>query len=185
MPLERRGSFEFAGQLCTIIGPDIGVGWRAPEFLAVANDFSTIYGLANTHGKVRIIGSLPSLTTSVCDRETRRFNEDASEMGDELVIFMVSRDLPFSQKSWCAAAGIKRVITLSDQKYGEFGEKYGVLIKEPFVFRRAVFVVDRSDQVIYSEYLEKLGSEPNYEAVLTATRSTLQTSRLRRLSSSR
>ena len=79
-------------------------------------------------------------------------------------------DLPYTLKNWCAAADIDRVITLSDHKNADFGQKYGVLLKQPRVFRRAVFVIDRNDMVVYSAYMPVLGEEPNYLEVLKAAR---------------
>jgi thiol peroxidase len=130
--------------------------------------------LQDTHGKVRIIGSLPSLSTSVCDRETRRFNLEAANLGEEIVILTVSMDLPYTLKNWCASAGVDQVKTLTDYKNIDFGPKYGVLLKEPHVFRRAVFVIDRNDRVAYSAYMPAIGEEPNYDDVLNAARHALK-----------
>src|SRR5512145_363668 len=110
----RKGIIKFAGQDVTIVGDDLHVGQQAPEFTAHAQDWSTFKGLAGTQGKVRIIASLPSLDTSVCDRETRRFNQEAAALGEDIVILVLSTDLPFTQKRWCGAAGVDQVVTLSD-----------------------------------------------------------------------
>jgi thiol peroxidase len=173
MSIERKGVFKFAGNDVTVVGADIQVGQQASEFTVQAQDWSVFKGLANTQGKVRIIGSLPSLSTSVCDRETRHFNQEAAQLGDDVAILVVSMDLPFTLKSWCGAAGIDKVITLSDHKTAEFGEKYGVLIKEQRIFRRAIFVVNRDDKVIYAAYMPTLGEEPNYLEVLETARGAL------------
>jgi thiol peroxidase len=171
--IERDGMFVFKGQDVTIIGEDLKVGEQAPEFSALTKDWSWMRALESTKGKVRIIGSLPSLSTSVCDRETKRFNVEANSMSDDVTILMVSMDLPFTQDQWCAAAGVEQVITLSDHKNTDFGEKYGVLLKELNIFRRAAFVIDRGGKVVYVEYLPVLGDEPDYEAVLEAARNAL------------
>jgi thioredoxin-dependent peroxiredoxin len=173
MSIERFGIFKFAGQDMTVLGADLQAGQPAPEFSTQANDWSEIKGLASTQGKVRIIGSLPSLSTSVCDRETRRFNQEAAALGEGIVILMVSMDLPWTQKNWCGSASIDKVITLSDHKSADFGEKYGVLVKELRIFRRAIFVVDAKDQVVYAAYMPELGNEPNYAEVLAAARTAL------------
>jgi len=170
MSVERKGILKFAGQDVTVIGNDLIVGQTAPEFGAHAPDWSLVYGLESTRGKVRIIGSLPSLNTSVCDRETRRFNQEAAALGEDIAILVLSMDLPFTLKQWCGAAGVDKVITLSDHMRGEFGEKYGVLIKEQRILRRAVFVVDRQDKLVYVAYMAALGEEPDYAAVLAAAR---------------
>lgn len=170
---ERFGVIKFNGEDQTIIGPDIEVGQKAPYFIAVAQDWSEVDPLAETAGKVRIIASVLSLDTSVCDRETKLFNEQAVALGDDVNIFVISADLPFTQKRWCGANGIERVETLSDHHHTDFGSKYGTLIKEKRFLRRATFVIDREDNVAFVEYLPELGQEPDYQAVLEAARSLL------------
>ncbi|MGW8250901.1 MAG: redoxin family protein, partial [Anaerolineales bacterium] len=71
------------------------------------------------------IASLPSVNTSVCDRETRRFNEEAAGLGEDIVILTVSMDLPYALNSWCAATGVDKVATLSDHKSADFGKNTG------------------------------------------------------------
>jgi thiol peroxidase len=110
------------------------------------------------------------LNTSVCDRETRKFNEEASKLGAHVAIIMVSMDLPWTQKNWCESASVAQLLTLSDHRNAEFGEKYGVLLKEPRILRRAIFVVDRDEIVSYAAYMPVLGVEPDYVAVLDAAR---------------
>lgn len=170
----RSGIFEFRGQDSPVVGADIQIGQQAPEFTAHDMNWSLVKGLESTQGKVRIIGSLPSLNTSVCDRETRRFNQEAAALGDDIVIQMVSMDLPYALKNWCAAAGVDRVVTLSDHMSGEFGEKYGVLLQNQRILRRAIFIVDRKGDVVYTAYMPKMGDEPNYEEVLARAKSVLE-----------
>jgi thiol peroxidase len=170
MKMERVGVIQFQGKDVTVVGEDIQVGQVAPEFSAYAGDWSVVKALESTKGKVRVIGSLPSLNTSVCDRETRRFNQEAASLGEDIAIIMVSMDLPWTLRNWCATAGVDKVMTLSDHKEAEFGEKYAVLMKEPRVFRRAIFVVDRHDKVVYAAYMPKIGDEPQYEVVLDVAR---------------
>jgi thiol peroxidase len=170
---ERIGLLQLAGKDVTIIGEDIQVGQAAPDFHVQALDWTMVRGLADTKGKVRIIAAVPSLSTDVCDRETRRFNQEAANLSKDIVIEVISMDLPYTQKSWCGAAGVDQVMVLSDHMKAEFGEKYGCLVKERRIFRRAVFVVDRQDKATYAAYMPALGVEPNYEAVLAAARSAL------------
>ncbi|MFL7869592.1 MAG: thiol peroxidase [Anaerolineales bacterium] len=170
---ERIGLLQLAGKDVTIIGEDIQVGQAAPDFHVQALDWTMVRGLADTKGKVRIIAAVPSLSTDVCDRETRRFNQEAANLSKDIVIEVISMDLPYTQKSWCGAAGVDQVMVLSDHMKAEFGEKYGCLVKERRIFRRAVFVVDRQDKVTYAAYMPALGVEPNYEEVLAAARSAL------------
>lgn len=170
MTLERRGIFTFGEDDQTIIGPDIEIGQTAPEFKAIAQNWAERNPLEETSGEVRIIAAVASLDTSVCDRETRRFNEEAVSLGGDVNVFVISTDLPFAQKRWCGANGIDRVETLSDHLHADFGYKYGCLIKEKRILRRATFVIDRGGKVTFVEYLPVLGDEPDYKAVLEATR---------------
>jgi thioredoxin-dependent peroxiredoxin len=171
--MERKGYFKFAGQELTVIGADLIVGQTAPDFTAQKMDWTNFSALNETKNKVRIIGSLPSFSTSVCDLETRRFNQEAATLGDDIAILMVSMDVPFTLANWCAAAGVDKVLTLSDHLKGEFGEKYGVLLKEIRIFRRAIFVVDRKDRLVYVDYMPELGLEPKYDQVLEAAQNAL------------
>ncbi len=174
MSAERFGIIKFRGQDVTVIGPDLKSGQTAPEFTAQTLDWAPFKGLADTQGKVRIINAVLSLETDVCDRETRRFNSEAAALGKDIAILVISTDLPFTQKRWCGAAGVDQVVVLSDHLSTDFGPKYGVLIKEARVLRRAVFVVDKAGKIIYVAYMPALGEEPNYAEVLAAAKSALK-----------
>jgi thiol peroxidase len=167
---ERKGIAKFGGQDQTIVGDDIQVGQTAPEFTLHTHDWKSFSGLGSTEGKVRVFASLPSIKTPICDRETRRFNEEAASLGDNVVIITISTDLPFSLANWCGQHGIDQVVVASDHVATEFGAKYGCLMKEWRILRRAVFVVDQHDTVVYADYMPHAGHEPNYEAVLDAVR---------------
>ena len=173
MATERFGLIQVGGKDATVVGNDLAVGNAAPEFTAHAQDWSVVHGLAATSGKVRIIAAVPSLDTEVCDRETRRFNLEAASLSKDVAIEVISTDLPYAQKRWCGAAGVDQVQTLSDHMNVEFGEKYGVLIKERRILRRAVFVVGRDGKLVYVAYMPKLGDEPDYAAVLDAAKKAL------------
>ncbi|HSR21561.1 MAG TPA: thiol peroxidase [Anaerolineales bacterium] len=149
------------------------VGDTAPDFTLHRQDWTLMRGLADTAGKVRILAAVPSLDTDVCDRETRRFNQEAASLGSDIVIEVISTDLPYAQKRWCGAAGVDRVVTLSDHMAGEFGEKYGALNRERRTLRRSVFVVDREDKLAYVAYMQPGGVEPDYAEVLGAARKAL------------
>jgi thiol peroxidase len=173
MTTERFGLIQVGGMDATIIGDDIKVGQTAPDFSLHALDWSVVRGLADTKGKVRIIAAVPSLDTDTCARETRRFNQEAASLDEDIVIEVISTDLPYAQKRWCGATGVDQLMVLSDHQDAEFGEKYACLIKERRTLRRAVFVVDRQDKVTYAAYMPALGVEPNYEEVLDAARAAL------------
>lgn len=164
--IERFGLIKFAGQDATIIGPDLVPGDIAPEFTATTQNWTREAVLAASNGKIRIIAAIPSLNTSVCDRETRRFNQEAASLSKDISIIVISTDLPFAQKQWCGGAGIDQVIVVSDHYDVDFGTQYGCLIKEARVLRRAVFVVDRNNHITYSAYMPALGDEPDYARVL-------------------
>jgi len=168
--IERKGAFTFRNREMTVIGEDVKPGNLAAEFEVLDNDFLLYKGLENTAGKVRIIAAVPSLETSVCDRETRRFNTEAANLSKDVAILVVSMDLPYTQKRWCGAAGIDQVTVVSDALSKDFGVKYGVYLKEVGVFRRAIFVVDKKDTIAYAAYMSALGDEPNYDEVLNAAR---------------
>jgi thiol peroxidase len=173
MTTERFGIIKFRGQAVTVLGQDLKPGDVAPEFSVQTLDWLSYNGLANTPGKVRIIAAVPSLDTEVCDRETRRFNQEAAALSKDIAILVISTDLPFAQKRWCAAAGVEQVTVLSDHMDADFGTKYGCLIKEARILRRAAFVVDRAGKITYSAYMPALGEEPNYSEVLAAAHSAL------------
>ena len=106
MTTERFGLIQVGGKDATVLGDDLKVGDQAPDFTAQANDWSLVRGLADTAGKVRILAALPSLETDVCDRETRRFNQEAASLSKDIAIQVISTDLPYTQKRWCGAAGV-------------------------------------------------------------------------------
>lgn len=169
---ERTGVVEFKGQPMTLLGSEVKTGQAAPDFAAIGNDLSPVE-LSDYKGKVVIISSVPSLDTPVCDAQTRRFNEEAASLSADIVILTVSMDLPFAQKRWCGAAGVKRVHTISDHRDAEFGRAYGLLIKELRLLARAVIVVDRQGKAAYVQVVKEIAQEPDYEPVLAAAKGVL------------
>ncbi len=165
---ERTGLTTMKGNPLTLLGTEVKVGDMAPDATLVANDLSEVK-LSSFKGKKVIISVVPSLDTPVCDLQTKRFNQEVSKLGD-VVVVTVSKDLPFAQKRWCAAAGATAVKTLSDYR-GNFGEIYGVLIKGLNLLARAIFVVDTTGKVRYVQLVKEVATEPDYEAVLKAVRS--------------
>jgi thiol peroxidase len=113
---------------------------------------------------------VPSLDTSVCDTETRRFNVEAGKLGTDVAVLTVSMDLPFAQRRWCGAAGVDRVKTASDHYNAAFGQAYGVLIKELRLLARAVFVIDGDGVIRYKELVKEVTNEPSYDAALAAAK---------------
>jgi len=166
---ETKNTIKFKGNPLTLVGKRPGVGKPAPDFEVLANDNSPAK-LSALQGKVRVICSVPSLDTPVCDMEVRKFNEQATSLGDDVAVLVISMDLPFAQKRWCGAAGVKNVQTLSDHREAQFGNAYGVLIKDLRLLARTVFVVDKKGVIRYIEIVDELSHEPDYEAVLSAVR---------------
>jgi thiol peroxidase len=158
----------FIGNPVTLLGTEVKVGDKAPNFTVLANDLSEVT-LNDTKGQVRLISVVPSLDTGVCDAQTRRFNQEASNLGNVKVL-TISVDLPFAQKRWCGAAGVENVQTLSDHRDLSFGEAYGVAMQEFRLLARAIFVVDSNDTVTYVEYVSEGTNHPNYEAALEAAK---------------
>ena len=169
MSLERTGVATLKGNPLTLIGPQLNVGDQAPDF-KLNKDLMNEVSLADYAGKIKLISVVPSLDTGVCDAQTRRFNEEAANLGDNVVILTVSADLPMAQARWCGAAGVDRVVTLSDYKTNQFGESYGVLIKELRLLMRSIFVLDADNKIQYVEVLGEMTEHPNYEKAIEAVK---------------
>ncbi len=167
--VERKGEITFQGNPLTLIGTEVKVGDSAPDATLLSNDLSPVQ-LSIYKGKVCIISVVPSLDTPVCDMQTRKFNEEAGNLGDNVVILTASMDLPFAQSRWCGAAGVEKVVTLSDHRDANFGEAFGVLIKELRLLARAVFVVDKDGTVQYIQLVKEVTEEPDYGAVIEAVK---------------
>jgi thioredoxin-dependent peroxiredoxin len=162
---EQKGKITIQGNPLTLVGKELKVGEKAPDFLVLDNDLKPI-SFSSFKGKILIIASVPSLDTAVCDLETRRFNAEAANLGADIQILTISMDLPFAQKRWCGAAGVERVVTLSDHKDASFGTAYGVLIKELRLLARAIFIIDRQGIIRYIQIVKELSEEPDYEKIL-------------------
>lgn len=166
LPQERAGVITMKGNARTLLGAEVKVGDKAPDFTVVANDLSEVR-LADTSGRVRLVSVVPSLDTGVCDMQTRRFNEEAARF-PSVDVLTISMDLPFAQARWCGAAGVERVKTLSDHRHASFGQAYGVLIKELRLLARSIFVIDPDDVVRYVEIVPEVTNEPDYAGALAA-----------------
>jgi thiol peroxidase len=166
---ETQNTVTFQGNPLTLMGTRPTVGQAAPDFDVLSNDLSPVK-LSSLQGQTRVICSVPSLDTPVCDTEVRTFNDHATSLGNDVVVLAISMDLPFAQQRWCGAAGVERVQTLSDHRDADFGQSYGVLIKELRLLARAVFVVDKKGVLRYMQVVDELTNEPDYEAALQAIR---------------
>ncbi len=169
----RSDVFKIGENFATLLGDEVKVGDTAPAFTSVVPGWGRVNPLEESKGKVIILSAVPSLDTDVCDRETRRFNEEAAKLSEEIIIYTISCDFPMAQKRWCGAAGVEKVKVVSDVVDAEFGVKYGVLIKERRYLRRSVFIVGRDGKLTYVNYLPTLGEEPNYDEVIQAAKQAL------------
>jgi len=169
---ERSGLVTFKGNPLTLLGPEVKVGDKAPDFRVLDNAMQPVT-LESFKGKLKIISAVPSLDTPVCDMETRKFNEEAGKLPEKVAILTISMDLPFAQARWCAAAGVEKVKTFSDYRDRSFGLAYGVLIKELKLLARTVFIVDDQDVIRYVERVPEITKEPDYDRILSAVRALL------------
>ncbi len=161
---ETTGKVTFKGNPVTLVGNEVSVGEKAPDFIALGAALNPVK-LSDNAGKVVVIAAYPSIDTGVCQAQNRRFNAEATNLGDA-VILSVSCDLPFAQSRFCAAEGLDKVITLSDHKDVDFGTKYGFLIKELRLLSRGTVVIGKDGFIKYVEYVPEVTHEPDYEAAL-------------------
>jgi thiol peroxidase len=159
------------GNPVTVGGEPVRTGARAPNFKLQLADMSD-YTLESGAGKTRILCTVPSLDTPVCDLEMKRFNSEAGKLANTEVV-CVSMDLPFAAKRWCAANGAEKIKTASDHRDASFGKAYGCLITGGALDRvlcRAVFVVGPDHALKHVEYVPEIADQPDYVAVLRAAR---------------
>lgn len=166
---ERTGLVTFMGNPLTLVGREIKVGDKAPDFQALDNDLNPVQ-FSSLRGNVVILSSVPSLDTPVCSMQTHHFNEQADKLGPKTKIITLSMDLPFAQKRWCGAEGVNNLQTLSDHRDASFGNAYGLLIKELRLLARAVLVVDKEGVVRYMQLVNEVTNEPDYETALKAAK---------------
>jgi thioredoxin-dependent peroxiredoxin len=165
--MERTNVITMKGNPLTLVGPELKVGDKAPEFALLDNTLGAVK-LSDSKGHVRLISVVPSLDTKVCDIQTVTFNKKAAELPGDVKIFTISVDLPFAQGRYCAAKAVDKLQTLSDHRDVSFGSAYGLLIKELRLLARAVLVVDKTDTIRYFQIVPEVGSEPDYDAALEA-----------------
>lgn len=165
---KREGLITMHDDPLTLVGKEIKVGDKAPDFTVAKNDLSP-YTLSDAGDKVKIISVVPSLDTGVCELQTIRFNDEASKL-DDVVILTISVDLPFAQDRFCNAHNIDKVITLSDYKDLSFGEAYGFVVEELRLLSRGIVVLDKDNTVKYVEYVKELTNHPDYDKALEAAK---------------
>jgi thioredoxin-dependent peroxiredoxin len=154
----------FAGNPVTLTGHEIKVGDKAPEFSATNQSLEAV-SLSSFAGKTVVVAIYPSIDTGICQKQNRKFNEIANSMKD-LVVLSISLDLPFAQKRFCLAEGLDAIVTLSDYKEREFGNKYGFLIKELALLARGTVVIDKTGIIRLVEVVPEITTEPDYDKTL-------------------
>lgn len=143
------------------------VGTKLADFKLVQNDLS-VASLSTFAGKNLILNIFPSVDTGTCAASVRKFNETAGKL-ENTTVLCISRDLPFAQKRFCGAEGLEDVINLSDFNSGDFGKTNGLEILDgPLagLHSRAIIVADANGTILYTEQVNEIADEPNYEAAL-------------------
>ncbi len=162
---------KFKGADVKLVGSFVEVGAKAPNFELVKGDLSNL-SLKSLEGKKVILNIFPSLDTAVCATSVRKFNKEAASL-DNTVVLAISKDLPFAQGRFCTTEGIGNVIPLSDFRYSDFDEVYGLrMANGPLagLLARAVVVIDEKGIVKYTELVPEITTEPNYEKALAAVK---------------
>lgn len=158
----------FIGKPVTLTGQQFQVGQTADDFTLLATDLSK-KSLSDFKGK-KVISVVPSIDTGICSTQTRKFNQELASLDDTYVI-TISVDLPFAQARWCGAEGLDKAIMLSDYYDHSFGKAFGLLMEEWHLLARAVLVLDQDNKVVYTEYVENVNTEPDYDAAIQALKS--------------
>ncbi|WP_339251001.1 thiol peroxidase [Sporosarcina sp. FSL W8-0480] len=153
----------------TLLGKEVAVGDKAPDFTVLSNDLQPVT-LNDSKGKIRLISVVPSLDTGVCSLQTKKFNEEASTLGDDVEVLTISVDLPFAQARWVKSEDATKVKTLSDHRDLSFGEAFGVAINELRLLTRSIFVIDKDDTVTYVEYVDEVTDHPDYDKAIQAVK---------------
>jgi thiol peroxidase len=167
--MERKNIVTIFGNAVTLIGPELKVGDKAPDFKVVNREMKE-EGLADYKGRIKIISVTPSLDTPVCDLQARRFNQELASLPEDVIVLNISVDLPFAIERFCTTAGIDKVKALSDHRETSFGTAYGVLMKESRLLARSIFVIDREDVIRYIEIVPEVTSHPNYDKAIEAVK---------------
>ncbi len=161
---KRTGVITMGGNPLTLAGKEVKPGQKAPQFTSVKRDMSQ-FTLDEVKGKVKIISVVPSVDTKVCELQTTRFNEEASQL-DDTVVITTSVDLPFAQDRFCSAHGIDNIYVVSDHKNLSFGKNYGFVIDELRLLSRGIVVIDKEDVIRYVEYVKEVTQHPDYDRAI-------------------
>jgi thioredoxin-dependent peroxiredoxin len=170
--MERKGIVTVKGNPVTLIGAEIKVGDKAPDFTVVDGNLKEVR-LRDFGGKTKVISVSASLDTPVCDMQARRFNREAALLPQDVVILNITMDLPFAISRFCTTAGIDKVQAFSDHRDASFGNAYGVLIKELRLLARSILIIDKDDVVSYIEIVPELTNHPDYDKAISSLKKLL------------
>ncbi|MEG3759340.1 thiol peroxidase [Pseudoalteromonas carrageenovora] len=159
------GKVSAQGKPVTLLGNGVAVGDSAPNFKVVDGSFIPVT-LEDYKGQAVLISVVPSLDTGICSLQTKHFNEKVAAQFPGVAMLTISADLPFAQKRFCKAENIDKVTALSDSVWRDFGQKYGLIIKDMGLLTRSVLVLDKSHTVIYKQLVSSLSTEPEYDSVI-------------------
>jgi len=153
----------------TLLGTQVTVGEQAPNFKVVDKNFSPVL-LSDFKGQTVLISVVPSLDTGVCSIQTKRFNEEATKLPSNITLITISNDLPFAQKRFCKVESVDQIKVLSDSVWRNFGENYGLIIKDMGLLTRAIFIIDNQGKVKYKELVANISQHPDYASALNAVK---------------
>lgn len=166
----KKREIKFDGRPMFLIGEEKKVGDKAPSFNVVNKDMEDTSS-DQFNGKIRIISVFPSVDTPVCSRQNKRFNKEASKLGDDVAILSISADLPFAQKRFCDVEGIRNAYMFSDYNTLDFGMKYGFVVEELRLLGRGVVIIDKEGVIRYIEYVNDIVDDVDFEKALETVRS--------------
>jgi len=164
---QKKGLVAAKGKPLTLLGQELKVGDKAPEFQVVDNSLNPVK-LSDFKGKVVLLSATPSIDTGICDLQAKRFNKMATEVSGDVVILSISVDLPFALARWCGATGSDKIKTLSDYQDWNFGLQYGLLVKESRLLARSVWIIDKNGVIQYIQIVPEMPTEPDYEDAFKA-----------------
>lgn len=170
--MERKGIVTIKGNPLALLGAELKIGDKSPDFTVLDGDLKEI-SLKDFSGKIKLISVTPSLDTPVCDMQSRRFNQEAAKLPENVAVLNISMDLPFAISRFCTTAGIDKVKAYSDHRDASFGSAYGVLIKELRLLARSIFVLDKDNVIRYIEVVPEVTSHPDYDKALKEVNSLL------------
>lgn len=153
----------------TLLGSQVAINDHAPDFKVVDKNFTPVQ-LSDFKGQTILISVVPSLDTGVCSIQTKRFNDEASKLPSNITLLTISNDLPFAQKRFCKTEGVDKIKVLSDSVWRNFGENYGLIIKDMGLLTRAIFIIDNYGKVKYKELVANISQHPDYESALKAVK---------------